>query len=299
MPYNSLRMPSVNLEATIPDVANVTIKDPSAESRDRFYKRMDQDRRQKDQAIESMIKDPKNAEYYSRAYGVQITPEIGALLREPLKAQKLLEAAKVADSMGIANYQAKKAFTQKYLETGDMMQAAAAIEGMDVRKQLDPYQEQMLDLRRQSNETAASRTASINAARAAKAGGAPAAPGGAPTSLDNVTPPMLTLPGGAQVQAPIPPSPPPPPSMPAGLDAATPPQVDGPQFGPPIPMKQAPADPLSQSRLGIMAEPRMVPDLPAPPPKERRFKVEYQGKPLVVNESDLQEALSAGAKRID
>lgn len=103
---------------------------------------------QRDAVLEKMLRDPKNAEYYSKQYGIPLTPELQGLLAEPKKAALLADAYKMANESGIKNYEAKRAFAQKYIETGgNMVEATAAIQGMDTREQMTPYQERTLEVK--------------------------------------------------------------------------------------------------------------------------------------------------------
>lgn len=115
------------------------------------------ERNRQDKAMEQILRDPKNADYYSKQYGIPMTPELQALLAEPEKAQMLADAYKMANDTGIKNPEAKKIFVQKYIETnGNMVEAANAVGGMDTREPMSVYQEKSLDLQRQRlNKTGA------------------------------------------------------------------------------------------------------------------------------------------------
>lgn len=365
MPYNSMPSATINLSNVLPNVSmrDLTVQDSAAPIRERadLRAREDANKQQKrhDEAVEAMIKDPGNAQYYSKAYGVEITPELGGLLREPEKAQKLLKAAQLAQSLGIQSYEAKRTFTQKYMETGNLAEAGAAIQGMDTRQPLTQYQEAMIGMNNRKtdayidklNRTAAKepklravplgfgkdaadkfdlmrgvkwnnpknhaeglqkgsaaplddasmqqligeaaaeyqRTGNpYEALQSAyeKIGGEGGLSEGADTGYENdgsqpwykpddnykyrtlksVTPqaPVITLPDGSRVQPPVP-------------------DPNGPALpgGPPKPPAPPPEMPTSLR----------LPNNPT--------KVEYNGKVLFIDGSDLQEALSSGAKRID
>lgn len=110
----------------------------------RFEAQQTRDRARNDQIIERMLRDPANAKAVSQAYGVPITPELDAVLQQPATAQKILEANKISQSLGIDNPDARRKFAETYLQTGDIMQAGQAIEGIDTRKPLSQYEQARL-----------------------------------------------------------------------------------------------------------------------------------------------------------
>lgn len=174
MPLNPIpaMQPVQNVQNILPSFSGKTYEDPfktaKAENKERLARDDKMQQRQQtreDQAYAAMIKDPKNAEYISKSFNVPITPELQGLLQEPEKAQKMLEATELAEKAGIKNYEAKKIFVQKFIETGNMVEAGAAIEGMDTREQMTPYQEQMVDVYRtkaQKTSTPKPRAVPIN-----------------------------------------------------------------------------------------------------------------------------------------
>jgi len=159
MPYNSLSQPVVDLSRNLPTPDMNRIVDPTAPVRQAQEQRMAREEElarqeaskaseRQDKVLEKMISDPKNAKVYSQMYNVPITPEIDVLLREPIQAQKLLEAHKITKDMGVENPTAVRSFVETYLKTGDLLKSQAAIEGMDARAPLTRYQEESLGLSR-------------------------------------------------------------------------------------------------------------------------------------------------------
>lgn len=141
---------------------------------------MVQDRSRQDAALEKMLRDPKNAEYYSQTFNIPITPELQGLLQEPEKAQQLADAYKMANDTGIKNYEAKKLFVQKYMETGgNMVEATAAIGKLDPREDMTRYQEESLDVQR------------LRAARVGSGSGRARQPIAVPLGFDKVARQMI------------------------------------------------------------------------------------------------------------
>lgn len=150
----SIRFSPANVSGVLSQMGQSNVVDGAREERARQEARGVREQSRQDRAVEQMLKNPANAEAIAKAYGVPITQELGALLQQPALAQKVLEASKLAQGMGIENPEARKIFAQKYVETGDLMQAGDAIDGLELGKPLTEYQRQYLDVAR----TRASRT---------------------------------------------------------------------------------------------------------------------------------------------
>lgn len=148
----SIRFSPANVSGVLSQMGQSNVVDGAREERTRQDARQEsrvvRDQARNDRAVEQMLRNPANAEAISKAYGVPITPELGALLQQPALAQKVLEASKLAQGMGIENPEARKIFAQKYVETGDLMQAGDAIQGIELGKPLTEYQRQSLDVAR-------------------------------------------------------------------------------------------------------------------------------------------------------
>lgn len=144
----SIRFSPANVSGVLSQMGQSNVVDGAREERARQEARGVREQSRQDRAVEQMLKNPANAEAIAKAYGVPITQELGALLQQPALAQRVLEASKLAQGMGIENPEARKIFAQKYVETGDLMQAGDAIQGLELGKPLTEYQRQYLDVAR-------------------------------------------------------------------------------------------------------------------------------------------------------
>ena len=144
----SMRLPTMNLAASLPQVNSsfLDVKDGTRQIRQDIDKRDEREKKRRDDVLTMILKDPKNAQAYSQAYGVPITPELNAILQQPAVAQRMAEAYDAAKSLGIEDPTARNAFTKKYLETGgNLAEAASSIDGMDPRRPLSRYEEGRLN----------------------------------------------------------------------------------------------------------------------------------------------------------
>lgn len=92
--------------------------------------RHDQNRR--DKVYEIMLENPDKASTIAQSYGVEFSPEMQELFKDPALAKLTLDGAKLAKNIGVSNPEAAKIFTQTYVTSnGNAAQAMDAIK--DVR----------------------------------------------------------------------------------------------------------------------------------------------------------------------
>lgn len=100
------------------------------------YKRQQDALDRQTEGYSEMLKNPQNAEYVANQYGLPFDDTARGMLKNPAKAQLMIEGAKTAKGMGITNPEAAKAFIGSYIEKGgDFASASQATDGMELANQ--------------------------------------------------------------------------------------------------------------------------------------------------------------------
>lgn len=90
---------------------------------------MDRDRIQRD-ALYKMLDNPHAAQMIAKQAGINYTPELNELVKQPKLLKLTADGASLAKEMGVKDYEAARQFTQAYVQSnGNAMAAMSAIEG--------------------------------------------------------------------------------------------------------------------------------------------------------------------------
>jgi hypothetical protein len=87
-------------------------------------------------AFDEMLRNPQQAPTIAKQYGVDYTPELESVFKNPAVAAKMIDGAKIASSIGIDNVDTANVFVKRYVESGgDANAAQESIKGMKLESE--------------------------------------------------------------------------------------------------------------------------------------------------------------------
>lgn len=145
-----LRVNQANLNAALPNPTIQPVGNAFEQGQNTAQQRIDQReqnelaakkdaRAQRQQALEQMAKDPRNAPQIAQMHGIAFDENMKALFSNKEMATLTIDGAKIADSVGIENPDTAREFVKVYVQTrGDVLAANTAIQGMQMGKPEKP-----------------------------------------------------------------------------------------------------------------------------------------------------------------
>lgn len=103
------------------------------DQKDQRFERQEQDAaiNRETEAWQQMMKNPQRAPDIAAQYGVEYTPEMGEILKDEKLSQRTLEAATMAQKMGINHPETLRVWMREYVKPGgNVLSAQTATQGM-------------------------------------------------------------------------------------------------------------------------------------------------------------------------
>ena len=169
MPAISFNQPSINTSANsvldtpsnIMDVATAGFRgDQEAQGRIMERDNMAAQQQEKAQSrtlegYKAMLKDPTNAQMTAQMYGIEMTPTLNEMLKQPQLLSNIVQAQEFATNMGIKNPKAMQKMMMAAAEQAtkgapfNPITLMQSIEGEDINAPMSEYQRRSLDLQEQ------------------------------------------------------------------------------------------------------------------------------------------------------